>query len=61
MSRGAFIEQRLSFLFNGLVAVKFMVNIELCYSWNASFGARSLNSCKCVVYFLSLLAVEGNC
>ena len=47
----------------GLVAVKFMVNIVVCYCWIGSFDVRSLNSCKCVArwIFVSLLAVKGNC
>ena len=38
----------LSSLFGGLLAVNFMVNIVVCYSWIGSFDVRSLNSCKCV-------------
>ena len=36
----------------GLVAVKFMVNIVVCYSWIGSFDVRSLNSCKCVARWI---------
>ena len=54
MLRGVFIEQRffyerwLTFLLDDLIAVNFMVNIVVCYSWIGSFDVRSLNSCKCV-------------
>ena len=54
MLRGVFIELRffyerwLSFLWYGMIAVNFMVNIVVCYSRIGSFDVRSLNSCKCV-------------
>ena len=58
MLGGALFEQRffyeiwLSFLFGGLVAVNFMVNIVVCYSWIGSSDARSFNSCKCVARWI---------
>ena len=61
MLRGVIIEQWffyerwLSFLFGGLVAVNFMVNIIVCYSWIGSFNVRSLNNCKCVARWILCL------
>ena len=48
IEQGFFYERWLRFLFGGLVTVKFMVNIVVCYSWVGSFDFRSLNNCKCV-------------
>ena len=47
-----FYERWLSFLFGGLVAVNFMVNIMVCYSWIGSFNVRILNNCKCVARWI---------
>ena len=52
MSNDFFYERWMSFPPSGLVAVNFIVNIMVCYSWIGSFGVRSLNSYKCVARWI---------
>ena len=47
-----FLRKMAEFLFGGLVAVNFMVNIMVCYSWIGSFNVRILNNCKCVARWI---------